>query len=344
MPFARIRVPGKVILFGEYAAIYGSPAISMAIDRYMTGRVEMIRPGDELIFRENGRRITIRSSGHVKLALDLYKIYFPELSDIRGTYDLKLKSELPSASGTGSSAAVTAASLGAFLASYFHYQGKASEFETGPQMETRLAHTGFEVEYTAQGGGSPLDTSTVTHGKSLIVSREPMEGEEHLWTFKHGESRWSMHDFQIPEDFYFVIGYSGIKGRTAEIGKLVQRFIEKNRSFGMDIIGEIGSITMKAVESIRAADPVKTGELMNINHKHLCTLGVSLPALDKMIDVAKKNSYGAKITGAGGGGCILALTDKAGSEKVKGDLEDRGFKSYVVTQSSRGLQIEFLKK
>jgi len=167
-------------------------------------------------------------------------------------------------------------------------------------------------------------------------------GENHLWDIEkedkdgnmHG---WSVSSLEIPSDLDFVVGVAGARSSTTSMVDKVRKFINESRA-GMQIMNEIEAIALEGAEALKSGNRVRLGELMNENQSHLFSLGVSHPKLEKLIDVARKHSYGAKLTGAGGGGSMVALTDEP--EVVMRDIEMMGGRPYHVRIDRDGVRIE----
>ena len=301
--------PAKVILFGEHAVVYGEPAIAVAINLRTYVK---IKKSEE--YRVNGYPMSDKYHSYIKNAIKLCWDGEP--------LDINTKSQVPSASGMGSSASITVAMLTALLAMKDEVK------------EEKIAKLGFEVEYRTQGSASPIDTSTVTHGKGILVHRE--KKDNFLWKVEKGKLKWYIHHIEVPS-LKLVVGFSGIKGSTKDMVNKVRRFYNWN-SFARDVIRDIGKITMEAVEPLRDEDYERIGELMNEDNKLLTILGVNHPMLKRMINASLKHSYGAKLTGAGGGGSIIALTDE--QDEVAKAIEEVGGKAYKVEISKDGFRIE----
>jgi mevalonate kinase len=235
---------------------------------------------------------------------------------------ITISSEIPSGSGLGSSAAVTVGTLGGMAAL------------KGDLNAEDVARQAFNVESVVQGRASPIDTSVVTHGKGIFISSEEEGGL--LWKIERDVRHWYIHDCPVPS-MTFVVGFTGNKGPTGPLIKKVRRYVEHTR-FARDIIDEIGTLTLEGMSALRSADMERLGRLMTKDHNLLAILGVSTPELQKLVDASMPYSYGAKLTGSGGGGSMIALTDQP--EKVASAIESRGGVPYIVRTGVDGVKIE----
>lgn len=302
--------PGKVILFGEHAVVYGEPALALAIDRRITCKVEESDEGTTV----NGYDINEEHHGYILHAL--------RRVGVERELEITTESQMPSGAGLGSSAAITEAALGGF-------RDLTSSFD-----EKTLAEDGFEVEWTVQGNASPIDTSTVTHGNAVLLSDEKLS--DHLWTIEKEGNVWNIHHRDIP-DIQLVVGYTGVHARTGPLVRRVKRFY-RNNNFAKEIVRDIGDMVRQGSDALEKGDLERLGGLMTKNHKLLSILGVSHPKLDALVRAANRYSYGAKLTGAGGGGSMVALTDEP--EKVSEAIRKRGGEPYTVDSAEEGLKIE----
>lgn len=307
----KASAPGKVILFGEHAVVYGEPALALAVNKRTTCEIS---PSESKTF-VNGYPIDRE-----------YHSYIVECIDKVGTEkDLKIqtKSHLPSGAGMGSSAAVTVSTLGSLK----NFLGKDLD-------EEDIAKGSFDIECKVQGGASPIDTSTSTHGNAVLVSKE--KEEDFLWKIERQDTVWNVHHREISEAD-FVVGDTGVHSSTGPLVKKVRKFYEKS-NFAREIVADIGDIVLEGTYFLKQGDLEKVGELMDKNHRLLSILGVSHPKLEKLINGARKYSYGAKLTGAGGGGSMIALTDEP--EKVSEEIEKRGGTPYKLKSTEKGLKLD----
>ncbi len=259
--------PGKVILFGEHAVVYGEPSLAGAIDRRVTVDAEKTK---------GGVRISSDRSRDYRYVEKAAEVAFDYLGKSTGL-KLSIRSELPPASGLGSSAAVAVATL----LSVTHLLGEDLDKE-------KLAQLGHRVELEVQGAASPTDTLTSTYGGIQYI--QPKRKCETLRA-------------ALP----LVVGYTGIERPTMKLVRNVRELRDRHPEIVDPIIRDIGRVTRAAKERIEAGEDI--GELMNINNGLLEALGVGNSALSRLVNAARDaGARGAKITGAGGGGCIVAYT------------------------------------
>ena len=304
---ARASAPGKLILYGEHAVVFGEPALATAIDL----RTEVYaRLHDEWLV--DGASLQDSKYAYVRRAVE-------------NTWDgpplwIEIRSMIPLGCGLGSSAAVTVATLGALAA----LKGR---IDIGA-----LAKDAFEVEQSVQGRASPIDTSTSCHGSAVVVRRQ--EGEDVLWAIEKGDRRWVLHHASLPTT-NLVVGNTGIAAPTGPLVAAVKDRVERDPR-AADAIREIGEITIDGLRAFERGDFVRAGELMDRDHELLNLLGVGHPLLEKFVAAARPHAFGAKLTGAGGGGSMFALTDDP--EAVRTAIERAGGKAFVVATESKGLE------
>ena len=274
--------PGKVILFGEHAVVFGEPALALAIDLRVSSGLKV---SDR--YTVNGHTMRTKYHAYISAALD-------EAWD-GPPLKIDTDSNIPSGSGLGSSAAVTVSSVAAMLA-------EKNRFD----QET-VAKKSFNVELAVQGRASPIDTSTSTHGHGVLVC--PDKGADHLWTISKGRRDWNVHHCDV-RSLKFVVGYTGIHASTGPLVDGVRRLVESDKE-ARKSVRRIGEISIEGVEAVRAGDKARIGSLMDENHRLLVGLGVGHPALERLVEACRGRCYGSKLTGAGGGGSMIALTDDA---------------------------------
>lgn len=303
--------PGKIILFGEHAVVYGEPAIAVAIDRRI--HCDIRRSHDETT-TINGLEFDPKKQTYLQCAMDTL--------GVREPLNIQTKSELLSGAGMGSSAALTISSLGCLLS-----------LQGGFDLEN-AAKTGFEVEYQTQGGASPIDTSTSALGGEVMLSPTRVSG--FCWTINKEDTTWNVHQSKTPK-LKLVLGNTCVHSPTSKLVCKVKEAYNRS-SMARDIIRDIGVVVKRGHEALMEEDLVEVGRLMDQNQSLLAHLGASHLKLDALIDAARPHSYGAKLTGVGGGGVMLALTDEP-DEAAKA-IEGAGGKAYILNSTTKGLAFE----
>lgn len=311
--------PGKTILFGEHAVVYGKPAIAMAIDK----RVQVkVKEGKSRNTTVNIRDLGIQ--GHIDLdknqinsdssRIGILSYILSSLKKVHhdSSLDICIDVNIPIGGGLGSSAAIAVATIAA-VSKFNHVDLKKSEI-------ARLAH---EVELEVQKSASPIDTTISTYG-GLIYLKKDATG---------------IIPLEIHHAIPVVIGYTGYRGDTGKLIEDVKLRKERYPEIIEPLIDSIHVVTDEAKDSILADDKKRMGDLMNTNHGILDALGVSTLELSIMVYTARNaGACGSKITGAGGGGSIVSYCP-GGTEKVLKELNkiENAFKADI---SKEGVNIK----
>ena len=310
--------PAKAILFGEHAVLYGAPAIAVAVD--LRAKVTL-NDADE--WRLNGQPLDPSENPHLSSLIRW-------ASAENHPQDIHVVSEIPIASGLGSSAALCA-SIGALL-------------EGTPSSKERIARAAHSSEAEAQGGrASPVDTSTVTLGGAVVVSNDQWPGIEHCWDVDlsgpDGDRHWAIHSLSLSpqlKSIPLVIGSTGRGSSTAKmVASVAARMHESDFRASMD---RLVTCAEDSIHLLLEGDPISIGEAMNRCHVLLREIGVSSPEIEALIEAALPYSLGAKMTGAGGGGCILALTQDPDS--CAHAIRCAGGEAFITTMGAEGVRIE----
>jgi mevalonate kinase len=290
--------PGKVYLFGEHAVVYGEPAVPCAIERRARVTVEA-REDDRLQVQANdltldGFTVTWGGDADDRPDVDVpAPLVEAAMGYIDGAveqareaadapeagFDVTIESEIPLGAGLGSSAAVVVACI------------DAATRELGVELDAAtIADRAFQVEYEVQDGeASRADTFCSAMGGAVHVQ---------------GDDCRRLTD--VP-NLPFVVGYDGGTGDTGELVAGV-RALREEYGFAADTVAAIGDIVRRGKGALDEDDVEEVGRLMDFNHGLLSALGVSSRSLDAMVWAAREaDALGAKLTGAGGGGCVVAL-------------------------------------
>ncbi|MGB9924039.1 MAG: mevalonate kinase [Methanothrix sp.] len=314
--------PGKVILFGEHAVVSGAPALGTAIDLRARVMVEDLPGKTEINIQglglrlsgfsidSDGRVVSLGSSEEAAAAARYVSAVVRTLgvSDVRIT----VSSEIPVASGLGSSAAIVVATLAALSR------------HMGIDMDIRgIAAEAHRIEKMVQMGlGSPMDTALAAYGGYVQISD-------------------GVTPVELPP-LDLVIGCTSVPHDTrAEVAR-VQELRSRYPEIVDPIFKAIGVISRKAVPCIKRMELEELGALMNINHGLLEAIGVGTRELSELVYAARGAgmALGAKLTGAGGGGCIIALPGEGACLRTITAISQARGRAFVVRTGCDGVTVE----
>lgn len=302
--------PGKLMLFGEHAVVYGYPSIVTAVDQRIYAKAESVAAktfsviAPEVEMPEYSKSVEDVGNGQIPRSVEfLERLYarfrakYPQAQGISVT----TRSEFSSKFGFGSSSAVTAA-----------FAKALNELYSTNMTEQEMFDLCYKTVLDVQGVGSGFDLAAAIWGGTLYYVK-PAKVVEQLRI----------------DELPLVVGYTGIKADTASIVNRVKA--EKEHGPVVDgIFDQVGALVEIAKTAILAADWRLVGELMTQNQALLEELRVSSPELDILIDAADAaGAYGAKLSGAGGGDCMIAVTDVHKKEDV-----ERGIASAISIQGT----------
>ncbi len=306
-----VSAPGRIILFGNHSVNFGGPGVALAVEHRVHCKVKLNSK-----FSVNGEELDIKKHPYTRGAV------LQTWTNMDKPLAIDFESRMPEGAGLGELAASTIACLGAISMIHNHLI-----FED-------IARNAFDIHHEVENGGTPLDISAATHGQGIYLSCHAEKNP--LWTFHKENQKWTIHDQDMP-DMSLVLGYTGIPASEKEMQAKILRFYKRN-SFARDMIADLCQISAKGHEALASGNLEETGRLMTQSHKLMMTLGAGHPMLDKLFQAANRHSYGAKLTGYGGGGSIIALTHEP--ERVITAIQEAGGKSWELELASRGLRLE----
>ncbi|UCD44423.1 MAG: mevalonate kinase [Candidatus Bathyarchaeota archaeon] len=313
--------PGKAILFGEHSVVYRGPAVVLAIDR--RARVVARKRDDDRIFFDamdlgfsgyftGETYVPLQGESWRGKRLQAFLVAARKTMEHLGTESglgITLRSDIPVAAGLGSSAALsvaTVASVGGLLG--------------GDLSQEEICELAYEGEKVVHGTPSGVDNNISTYGGVLRYEKDV-----------------GIERFELDGDLPFVIGDSMRKRSTKRLVDRVRMLREREPELVEGVLDSIVLVSESGLAALKANDLHRLGDLMNVNHGLLSSLGVSIAKLDMMVHSSRgAGAYGAKLTGAGGGGCMIALSDEASIEKInRAILRCRG-EPHVVSVSYEG--------
>jgi len=304
------NAPGKIILFGEHAVVYGQPALAIPVtevqasttvtemDSSEKGRILILAP--DIQFQGWLHELNSENPLAKACRLTLEALEIKDSPSIR----IEINSTIPIASGMGSSAAISISIIRALC------QHLGSELL--PQVQSQIA---FEVEKLHHGTPSGVDNT-------VIAFEQPV-------SFKHGEDP---KPFEVGVPTTLLIADSGSRSLTSDaVGRVREGWREDPSSYEA-IFDQIGSITRLARQAIKAGQLHVLGSLMNHNQELLRALQVSSPELEHLIRVALENTaLGAKLSGAGLGGNMIALVSHENARSIVDALDQAGAANIILT-------------
>ena len=308
---SKASAPGKVILFGEHFVVHGVKAILCAIDKRITVSAEQI-PENKISIKSNIGNFESESTKPIgEIQNEFRPFYYLAQKMIQENnadsgMEITINSEIPQGVGLGSSSACCVAAAAAISGVF----SKKSKDE--------VLQLSIEAEKTIFPNTSGADCTVCTFGGMIEYKKNG------------GYSK-----IQSEPKFHLVIANSKMEHSTKEVVSAVQDFKEKNEQEFASFCNEEEKLIEDALSCIKNNDWNGVGLDIKKNQEFLESIGISNEKLRKMIEVANNSSYGSKITGAGGGGCIFALTDETNLQSTLDDLKE--YECFSVKIDYKGL-------
>ncbi len=324
----RTSAPGKLMLFGEHSVVFGHPCIVTAVDRRLSITIE--ENGEELFVLDApdlGLRAyskNIKDLGNQDLPKEVsfiencYK-FFLEKYPQKKTIHVCSQNEFKSSYGLGSSSASTVA-----------FAKALSEFYEVPMTNDQLFQLCYKTVLEVQGVASGFDIAAAIWGGTIYFTPLNANTKNHKL----------IEQIEL-ESLPFLVGYTGIKADTATLVRMVQNLANQHQDFTTDIFTKITLLVQQAKRSLKSQDWTHLGSLMDQNQNLLRQLRVSSIELENLIVASKAaGAMGAKLSGAGGGDCMLALTGHNDRLKVAAAITKAGGKIIEVTMNAPGVRVE----
>jgi mevalonate kinase len=318
--------PAKIILFGEHFVVYGEPAIVLAIDRRAYATVDL---NDDKSLQVQSNNLKLKGcfkdgmfkveQGDAREARSRFEPVRLAVEKVLAKYganvglNIEITSTVPVAAGLGSSAAVVAAVTAGVGALLKVKMSKEDVFAIA-----------LEAEKTVHGTPSGVDPAIATYGGSILFQTDT--------GFKPLEVK-----AQIP----LVIGDTGVERFTRIQVEKVRKIADNYPQIMEPLRKAAREIVLRGIDALKENDLDTLGELMNINQALLYGIGVSDESLEWLINAARKaGALGAKLTGAGGGGCMIALANDEKLGAVQDAIMRAGGRPFMARKTDEGVKIE----
>ena len=302
------KAPGKIILFGEHFVVHGNRAILGAIDKYATVTSEKTNTENILISSSLGQT-SIQKEQDVDKVEKKFRPFFYIAKQVilKNNFDkgisIKIESDIPIGAGLGSSSACCVAATASIL----------NLFDKSDEKE--ILELSIQAEKTIFTNSSGADCTVSVHGG--IIEYQKKEGFSKI---------------DIENELNFLIIDSEQVHATDKVVEQVKKFKDENSNIFSELCSEEERLITKALNSMKNNDLETIGKCMAQNQMYLEQIGVSNDTLLSITKEIEKITFGAKITGAGDGGCIIALTEK-----------DNDFSEYVNTTKYQTHQVSIQK-
>ena len=308
---SKASAPGKVILFGEHFVVYGIKSILCSINKRVTVTAEKTKERKISINSEIGKLVLEPNESISKIDSPLKPFYYlanKAIKDQNEGLEIEIESEIPLGAGLGSSSACCVAGAAAI----FKLFGKISK--------EKILEYAIEAEKTIYQNTSGADCTVSTYGGLMEYDKN--------------------NGFKKIEDepnFQLVIANSNIEHSTQSMVSKVKEFENKNK----EEFSRLSNLESKLIENVsillKENKPEELGEKINQNQEYLEILGISNNELTKMIKIGQESSFGAKITGSGGGGCIFALTNESNLQSTLKKFKNNNYECFSAKIDFKGV-------
>lgn len=303
--------PAKVILFGEHFVVYGVKAILCAINKRITVTAETIQE-NKISIKSNIGYLELEPNQEIsEINSPLKPFYYLANKLIKNQntgIQISVESDIPLGVGLGSSSACCVAGAAA-ISRLFKKTSKEEILELA-----------IEAERTIFENTSGADCTVCTYGGIMEYDK------------KNGFNK-----IESEPNFHLVIANSNMEHSTKSVVEDVKRFKEKDENTFSTLCNKESKLIEDVLASLKENNINELGNKIIENQGYLETIGISNDKLRKMIQIGKTKSFGAKITGAGGGGCIFALTDESNLEQTMNQFKDENYDCFSVKIDFKGL-------
>ena len=312
MKVTTATAPGKIILFGEHAVVYGRPAIAAPVTQLRalakvmdttTNGVRLLAPDLDRDYWLREAEINDPFARAVRLLFEAANIVDPP------NLNISVKSAIPIASGLGSGAALAAA----VIRSLIHHLDL-----TTLDNNDFISQLTYQVEKLLHGTPSGIDNTVVVYEQPVFFLRQQPQNR--------------IEALPVGRGILILIAGSGIPSSTKEVVADVRRRWLQDKARFDRLFNSCGEIAEAAKQAVGDGQTNQLGQLMNENHELLVQMRVSSPELDHLVIAARSaGALGAKMSGGGRGGNMIALVDQDQKEKVRNALITAGGDTVFTT-------------
>jgi mevalonate kinase len=310
---SKASAPGKVILFGEHFVVYGVKAILCSIDKRVTVTAEKISERKISINSEIGNMVLEPNKSISEINSPLKPFYYLANKAIKnqdGGLEIQIESEIPLGAGLGSSSACCVA-------------GAAAIFKLFEEIsKEKILELAIEAEKTIFENTSGADCTVCAYGGLMEYDKnrgfKKIEGEP---------------------DFQLVIANSNIEHSTESMVSKVREFENQNKDEFSKLSNSESKLVEDVLKLVKTNKTEEIGKKINQNQKFLEEIGISNSTLADMVKIGQDSSFGAKITGSGGGGCIFALTNESNLQNTLKKFNSSKYECFSVKIDFKGLTL-----
>lgn len=310
---SKSSAPGKIILFGEHFVVYGVKAILCAINKRVSVTAEKTQDAKISITSNIGSMISEPHKPLSEIASPLKPLYYMAdkmIKDQNTGINIVVDSEIPPGVGLGSSSACCVAGAAAIIGLF--------KRESSREEVLNLA---IQAEKTIFANTSGADCTVCTYGG--IMSYDKINGFEVIAS---------------KSNFNLVVANSNLERSTESVVAGVKQLKERDGALFSALCSDESKLVDDVLQLLKTGSNIsELGQKVVRNQRHLEAIGVSNDTLRDMVKIGQRESFGAKITGAGGGGCIFALADSSNLQRTVDKFRENNYICFSTSIDFKGL-------
>lgn len=306
--------PGKVILFGEHFIVYGGKAIVCSINKRITVETELTNSDKIEVRSDLGEYIASKTEPIQKINATFRPVIYIAQKILnrfspQSGLKISIKSEIPAGIGLGSSSACCVAATSSISGLFANL------------TKEEILGLALEAEKTVFEDASGADSTVCTYGGILEYA-------------KNG----GIKKFDFVPSFQLVIADSKTTHSTSHVVSRVRKFKEDNDEIFSTLCDNESVLIEESIKALKENNLDMLGKKMSQNQTYLQKIGVSNEKLDSMLNSVKNVAYGAKLTGAGDGGCIVVLVDNTNLQRTVEALRSKNYECFTTQIDTTGVE------